>query len=212
MTGAPLTDDTVAGLLLAAGKGRRFGRPKALVELGGQLLVERGVDLLAAGGTSPVFVVIGAGASEVLASADLSRATVVHNNDWPTGMGSSLRAGLAAVNQLAPAEAGAVVVALVDQPDLAPEAVRRLVAAYRAGAVAAVATYRGAPRNPVLLARPVWDAVAAEAEGEVGARAFLRANPDLVTPVPCEDVGSPYDIDTQSDLERMSCRPRPGFG
>jgi nicotine blue oxidoreductase len=194
----------IAGLLLAAGQGRRFGRPKALIELDGRLLVERGLDLLAAGGTSPVFVVLGAGAAEVLAAADLSAATIVHNEAWPTGMGSSLRAGLAAL----PAPSDAVVVALVDQPGVQPEAVRRLVAAYREGAVAAVATYRGAMRNPVLLGRPVWDAVARDAEGDKGARAFLRAHPELVTPVPCDDVGTPHDLDTEADLERLGCRRR----
>jgi CTP:molybdopterin cytidylyltransferase MocA len=194
----------IAGLLLAAGQGRRFGRPKALVELDGRLLVEHGVDLLTSGGTSPVYVVLGAGADEVLATADLSAATIVRNAAWPTGMGSSLRTGLAAL----PAEAEAVVVALVDQPGVRPEAVRRLVAAYREGAVAAVATYRGAMRNPVLLGRAVWDGVAREATGEMGARAFLRAHLELVTKVPCDDVGTPHDLDTEADLERMSCRDR----
>ncbi len=192
----------IAGLLLAAGQGRRFGRPKALVELDGRLLVEHGVDLLTGGGTSPVYVILGAGADEVLATADLSAATIVRNAAWPTGMGSSLRTGLAAL----PAEAEAVVVALVDQPGVRPEAIRRLVAAYRAGAVAAVATYRGAMRNPVLLGRAVWDGVAREATGEMGARAFLRAHPELVTKVPCDDVGTPHDLDTEADLARMSCR------
>jgi nicotine blue oxidoreductase len=210
----------IAGLLLAAGKGRRFGRPKALVEFDGRLLVERGVDLLTAGGCDPVLVVLGAGGPEVLAAADLGPATVVQNENWPLGIGSSLQAGLAAL----PPRAEAVVVALVDQPGVRPEAVRRLVAAYRDGAAdgvqAVVATYGGARRNPVLLARPTWPAVAESAEGEVGARAFLRAHPGLVRPVACDDVGSPHDIDTQEDLVRMSCRvpdragvpDRPGRG
>ena len=84
-----------AGLVLAAGAGRRYGSPKALVRLGDRLLVERAADLLAAGGCDPVLVVLGAAADEVLATAALPE--TVLNPDWATGMGSSLRAGLAAL-------------------------------------------------------------------------------------------------------------------
>jgi nicotine blue oxidoreductase len=188
---------SVAGLLLAAGSGSRLGRPKALLRFDGELLVERGVRLLRDGGTGPVTVVLGASAQEVLAETDLEGAVSCLNPDWPTGMASSLRAGLAAVGA---GEAAAVVVALVDQPLVGPTAIRRLVSAWRDGAVVAVACYDGKPRNPVLLDRSVWSAVADQASGDAGARAFLRAHPDLVTPVACDDTGSAYDIDTEADL------------
>jgi CTP:molybdopterin cytidylyltransferase MocA len=184
----------VAGILLAAGQGSRLGRPKALVELGGESLARRGVRLLHDGGAAPIVVVTGA------VAVDLPGVLVVHNPDWRTGMGSSLIAGLATV----PEGSGAAVVALVDQPLVGPEAVRRLIAAYAVGARVAVAAYDGAPRNPVLLAREHWPEVAALAVGDAGARAFLRAHPELVTLVECGDTGSPDDLDTRSDLERLS--------
>src|SRR6185436_2531548 len=149
----------VAGLVLAAGGGSRYGSPKALVRLRGRLLVERAVDLLAAGGCDPVLVVLGAAADEVLATARLARTVV--NPDWPTGMGSSLRVGLAAV----PAEAEAVVVTLVDTPGLGPESVRRLIAAGGPDG-AAQATYGGRRGHPVLLGRTVITEVAAAATGD----------------------------------------------
>ncbi len=193
---------TVAGLLLAAGEGRRLGRPKALVDLDGRLLVERGLTTLTTGGCVPVHVVLGAAYDEVLATADLTGATVVLNQEWRTGLASSLRAGLAS---LAP-EVEAVVVALVDQPLVRPQVVRRLRQAYEAGAVTAVATYDGKPRNPVLLARSTWADVAAQASGDTGARAYLRANPGVVTPVCCDDVGSPDDVDTPEELATLRRR------
>ncbi|MFC7386469.1 nucleotidyltransferase family protein [Sphaerisporangium rhizosphaerae] len=186
----------VAGLLLAAGGGSRFGAPKALVEYAGERLADRGVRLLRDGGCDPVLVVLGA------APTGVPGAVEVHNPHWATGMGSSLRAGLAAV----PGEAGAVVVALADQPLIRPEAVRRLVAAFRAGATVAVAAYGGAPRNPVLIAREHFAEVGALAEGDVGARPFLRAHPELVTPVPCDDAGDPADVDTPGDLDALGAR------
>ncbi|MFI0416910.1 NTP transferase domain-containing protein [Spongiactinospora sp. 9N601] len=183
-----------AGLLLAAGEGARFGMPKAEIEFAGERLVDRAVRTLREGGCHPVIVVLGATLVQVRG------AVVVHNAAWRTGMGSSLRAGLAAL----PVEAERVVIMLVDQPRIGPGAVARLIEAAHAGASLAVATYGGRPRNPVLIAREHVAAVAGSAVGDVGAREFLRANPGLVTQVPCDDVGDPADIDTPHDLAALS--------
>jgi CTP:molybdopterin cytidylyltransferase MocA len=67
-----------------------------------------------------------------------------------------------------------------------------------------VATYGGRPRNPVLIATEHFEGVAAMAVGDTGARAFLRAHPDLVTEVPCDDVAAPDDIDTPADLAALT--------
>lgn len=189
----PAAMRTPAGLLLAAGAGSRLGRPKALVELDGERLVDRGVRTLRGGGCSPVLVVIGA------VSLEVAGAVVVPNPHWRTGMGSSLRTGLAAL----PPGCPAVVIALVDQPRVTPEAVRRLIRAHEAGAQVAVATYGGEPRNPVLISARYFAEAAEAAVGDAGARAFLRANPALVTGVPCDDVASPEDIDTPGDLDAL---------
>ncbi len=204
----------VAGVLLAAGEGSRFGQPKALVVLNGLTLAERGVSVLRAGGANPVLVVTGA------APVDIPGIQTVHNEHFRTGMGSSLRVALqslsarpagpgdSAAPSLTP-DAGAVVVALADQPLIGPETVARLIAAYRAGAGVAVAAYQGRPRNPVLLAREHWPEVIALATGDQGARAFLRSRPELVTLVECGDTGSPDDIDTAADLERITGQALP---
>jgi CTP:molybdopterin cytidylyltransferase MocA len=184
---------TVAGLVLAAGSGSRLGTPKALVELAGERLVDRAVRVLADGGCAPIVVVSGAAPFEV-AGAD-----VVANPDWATGMGSSLRVGLAA---LADADAAAVVVSLVDQPGIGAEVVARVIEAFETGAVVATATYGGQRRNPVLLARATWAEVSRLAEGDAGARPYLAAHPAAVRAVPCDDLGSADDIDTAEDLAR----------
>jgi nicotine blue oxidoreductase len=183
-----------AGLLLAAGEGRRLGTPKALVEIDGIRLTDRGVRMLHEAGCTPIIVVTGA------ARVDVAGAVVVHNPDWRTGMGSSLRAGLSALAPGCPA----VVIALVDQPNVTSDAVLRLRAAHQDGARVAVATYGGRPRNPVLIAHEYIAEAARYAEGDVGAREFLRARSDVVVPVPCDDVADPGDIDTPEDLRRFS--------
>ena len=209
----------VAGVLLAAGEGSRFGQPKALVELNGQTLAERGVNLLRSGGADPILVVVGA------APVEFDGTHTVYNAQWRTGMGSSLRAALQALADSSSdagvgtgtgsdagvatgtgfgRDVGAVVVALADQPLVGAEAVARLIAAYRDGATVAVAAYDGQARNPVLLARECWAEVIAMATGDQGARTFLRARPDLVTVVECGDTGRPDDIDTPADLARIT--------
>ena len=104
--------------------------------------------------------------------------------------------------------------ALADQPLVGPEAVRRLIAAHAAGAAVAVACYEGRPRNPVLISREHLAEVTELAAGDVGARPFLRAHPELVTQIECGDTGRPDDIDTPEDLARVEgCsgrRPRSG--
>ncbi|GHD15190.1 4-diphosphocytidyl-2C-methyl-D-erythritol synthase [Nocardiopsis kunsanensis] len=184
----------MAGLLLAAGSGSRLGRPKALVEFGGERLVDRGVRTLHEGGCDPVMVVMGAAETEV------EGVTTVRNPEWNTGMGSSVRAGLDAL----PGSVDAVVIALADQPLITSHAVRRLLGTRGTGARAAVATYHGNQRNPVLLGREHWSTVYALAVDDVGARPFLRTYSHLVTPVECQDVSRPDDIDTPEDLERLT--------
>jgi CTP:molybdopterin cytidylyltransferase MocA len=182
---------TLAGLVLAAGAGRRFGGPKALAQIGGERLVDRAVTLLRSGGCSHVVAVSGAARFEV------DGATVVHNPRWASGMGSSLRVGLAAL----PADATGVLVVLVDTPWLAPEAVRRLVAVHAGGAGLAVATYDGQRGHPVLLGREHWAAIAATAHGDAGARGFLAGRTDVVE-VDCTGLGDPADVDTPDGLSR----------
>ena len=199
MTAAPT--GRPAALVLAAGAGTRFGMPKALIEIDGDTFVDRAVRILRDGGCDPIVVVLGAQAADVRRMTRLENAVVVDNPDWASGMASSLRRGLAELTRLG---APAVVVALVDQPWVGVDAVRRLAARWSQGARAVVATYDGTPRNPVLLDASVWDEVAELAVGDIGARAWLRQHADEVERVACEDVGSADDVDEPDDLDPIA--------
>jgi len=190
-----------AGLVLAAGEGSRYGGPKALIELSGELLVDRAARIARDSGCEPVVVVLGASADEVVRAAALEHAVVVVNDGWREGIGSSLRCGLAALGDQ---HASAAVVLLVDQPGVGPETVRRLVGAWQDGAVAVAASYGGDARNPVLLDASIWAGVCATAHGDVGARAWLREHATEVVRVACDDLGSDADIDTVADLQRLT--------
>jgi len=175
-----------AGLVLAAGAGRRFGGTKQLAELGGRPLIEHALSAL--GALERVVVVLGARADEVRAGADLGGAELVVCTRWAEGMSASLRCGLDAL-----AGAEEVVIALADQPFVTPAVVERVRSAR---GPAARAVYDGAPGHPVVIRRPLLDR-AGELSGDAGFRDLL----DGVAEVECADLADPRDIDTRDDLE-----------
>jgi nicotine blue oxidoreductase len=184
----------VAGLLLAAGAGRRFGRPKALVDLDGEPLLIRALRTLADSGCAPVRVVLGAQADEARTLLP-DPSIAVYAEDWATGMGASLRAGLQAVHELA---ADAVLVHLVDLPWVGPDVLSRIREA-AAPDVVARASYKGVPGHPVLLGRRWWTEVGDTARGDRGARDWLATREDLLL-IECGDLGSGRDVDAPADL------------
>ncbi|MEV7844829.1 nucleotidyltransferase family protein [Streptomyces cyaneofuscatus] len=191
----------VAGVLLAAGGGRRLGgRPKALLEHRGRPLVEHALRALRNGGCGPLHVVLGAAADEVRARADLTGSAVTVNPGWEEGMGSSLRLGLAALSGTG---ADAALVLLVDQPGIGAEAVARVRVAYRSRMSLVAAAYDGERGHPVLFGADRWADIAAGAVGDQGARAYLREHRDAITLVECSDVAQAYDIDTAEDLGHL---------
>jgi CTP:molybdopterin cytidylyltransferase MocA len=175
-----------AGLVLAAGEGRRFGGPKQLAPLDGRPLVEHALAALA--GLDRVVVVLGARAGEVRAGAALGAAEVVVCEDWAEGMSASLRAGLEAL-----AGSDEVVIVLADQPFITAAVVERVRAA---PGPAARAVYGGAPGHPVVVRAPLLER-AGELRGDAGFRDLLGAAAE----VECSDIADPLDIDTRDDLE-----------
>jgi CTP:molybdopterin cytidylyltransferase MocA len=180
----------IAGLLLAAGAGRRYGMPKALVDGGAWL--RRAVTTLTEGGCDPVLVVVGAQAEEVIPLVPDTAATVLAA-DWAEGMGASLRAGLAELIRSAQPQVQAALVHLVDLPDVDASVVRRLIALASPVAVAR-AGFNSQPGHPVLLGRQHWAGIVSTVQGDRGARDWLTGRSDLVV-VDCSDLASGIDVD-----------------
>jgi CTP:molybdopterin cytidylyltransferase MocA len=191
----------IAGVLLAAGAGSRFGAgpPKPLRPFRGRPLLTWPLAALRDGGVGRVVVVLGARAEEV-ARVGLGDAEVVQCNDWSEGLSASLRAGVAAA---AAGGATAVVIALADQPLLDARAVARVLAARAPDQFDALrATYAGVPGHPTLLESSSFAAVAALA-GDTGARELLRDPATRVRLIPCDGLGRPDDADTPAALARL---------
>ena len=184
---------SVHGLLLAAGAGRRMGTPKALVrDPDGTSWLRRAVGVLTAAGCEPVTVVLGAAAEDALPLLEGTGASAVVAADWDHGMSASLRAGLLAAEATG---ADAVVVTLVDLPDVGQEVLRRVLAEPPAPATLRRAAYDGRPGHPVVLGRDHWAGVLAETGGDRGARGYLAAHD--VELVECGDLASGADVDSR---------------
>jgi CTP:molybdopterin cytidylyltransferase MocA len=186
------------GLVLAAGRSTRMGRPKQLAELGGRPMLEHVVAAMAAAPLDRVVVALGAHACRVKDGADLAGAEVFVAPGWREGMGRVLAEAAEAYGP----GCDALVVALGDQPLLTPATVAALVGAWQAGGGPVVrATYGGRPGHPVLFAGPALDRLRT-LRGDEGARELLRGNPGWIRSVEVGQVGDDMDVDDEAGLAR----------
>ena len=170
----------IAAIVLAAGEASRFGSPKQ------QLLLPRVLEQL--GQTSVDHVVVVEGAHELVVLLDHPPARIVPCKEWERGPGASLRCGLAALG----GDVEAAVVVLADGPNLSPRAVERVLDDWRAHGRVVAASYDDARGHPLVIGREDWAEIPDEG---------LHGRP--VRLVPCDDLGSPGDIDRPEDLESL---------
>jgi CTP:molybdopterin cytidylyltransferase MocA len=188
----------IAGLVLAAGAGERFGpQPKLLADLRGRPLLEHAIAAqCAVPELERVVVVLGAHAAELRAAVEFGRAEPVVCDFWSQGQAASLRCGIDAL-----AGADKVLVTLGDEPLITPAVIATMVGQ----PPGARAVYDGRPGHPVVLG-PEQIAAIARLTGDRGARGLLGDGPE----VECGDLWSGRDVDTQQDLEAIRDEARAG--
>jgi len=171
----------VAAVVLAAGEATRFGAPKQ------RLLLPRVLERLAKAPVDEIVVVQGAHELELPSYKLLQDipARLVECAEWTRGPGVSLRCGLEALTD----EVDAAVVVLADGPNLSFNAIERVLDVWREQGGIVAASYAGARGHPLVIGRKDWGAVPDEGLREIAVRL-----------VPCDDLGSPGDIDTPEDL------------
>jgi molybdenum cofactor cytidylyltransferase len=173
----------VVGVLLAAGAGKRYGKPKVLVDgwLG------TAVAALRDGGCTDVVLVLGA--AEVPAPDGV---TAITAPDWQQGLSASVRAGLAEADRM---HADYAVLHVIDTPDVDAKVVARVINRALASRSGLARAYFGdRPGHPVVIACQHWPDVLARASGDQGAAAYLRSAPDIEA-VECGDLASGRDFD-----------------
>ncbi len=185
----------IAGLVLAAGLGRRMGAIKPLVDIDGAPSLGRVLTTLDAAGIGLVAVVLGKDAERIQREVDLGQRLVIENPSPERGMASSLALGLAAL----PADAEGVVIVHADMPFLQSTTVRAVL---RLAAEAEIAApcWQGVRGFPVFFRRSQWDGLRASLHGDTGGKSFIRRHPDRLRTVEVDDPGCVRDIDRPDDL------------
>lgn len=192
----------LAAIVLAAGASRRFGSQKLLADLRGKPVVRWAVENVLAALRDEVVVavvVVGHQGDEVRAALDGLPVRVVMNREWAEGIGSSVRAGIAAVG----ADSRAAMIALGDQPRVDPDVITRLLDACSDGSrPIVVPSYRGERGHPVIFASSIFPELL-ELRGDRGARDVIARDPGRVTRVHL-DAPSPVDVDTKDALDSIA--------
>ena len=189
----------ISGVILAAGRSSRLGRPKQLLPLAGVPLLTHVLRSAAASQLDEVVLVLGHEASRIAAAVGEWGQRVVVNPDYAAGQSTSLRAGLGAIDPTAEA----ALFLLGDQPEVAAPVIDAVIAAYRtSGGPIVVPHYGGQPGNPILFARRLFPALARVA-GDEGARGVVRAHATDVVAVPVGEGPPPRDVDTEEDYAAL---------
>jgi len=195
----------IAAVVLAAGLSRRMGQAKLLMPVGGRAIVRYVVESVLAGGVDLVWVVTGPDVEPIAAALSGLEVQIAVNPAPEEGQAGSLRAGIAAL----PAAVDAVLIALGDQPSLAPSIIPALLAARRTSPKLIVAPrYRDGQGNPVLFKREIFPELL-RLTGDQGARPIIQKEPARVEWVEL-DLPMPPDVDTLDDYEKIRANLRAG--
>ena len=188
----------IAAVILAAGRSTRMGGPnKLLAEIARRPLVRIAAEAALASRADPVIVVTGHQREEIEKALRAMPVRLVHNPDFALGLGTSLKAGIAAV----PAQADGAIVLLGDMPRVDAPLLNRLIAAFDPdrGALVVVPTFEGKRGNPVLWSRRFFPDLMA-IEGDVGARHLIGRYGEAVVEVPVAGEAAFVDVDTPEAL------------
>ena len=198
---APEKGRAIAGVVLAAGRSSRMGGPnKLLAEIGGKPLVRIVVDAVLASRARPVVVVTGHQRDKVEAALAGLSVKFVHNPHFADGLGTSLKAGIAAL----PADADGAIVCLGDMPQVDAALIDRLIGAFDPdhGALVVLPTIDGKRGNPVVWSRRFFPDLMT-VEGDVGARYLIGRYTEAVAEVPLSGTAALTDVDTPEALEAV---------
>jgi len=193
-----MRDQPISAILLAAGESRRMGSLKQLLAFRGKTFVETCVDNLLASEVTEVVVVTGYRDDEVKSAIGNRQVGYAHNENYRSGMASSIKCGIRAVSL----DSKACVVSLVDQPQIGPDVINRVIEKYRSPSLIVIPTYDGKKGHPILLDLNLKDEIL-EMDDNEGLRQVVHAHQDKVSFVEVSSSAILEDCDFPEDYKRL---------
>jgi len=189
----------VGGIVLAAGGSSRLGQPKQLLQFKGKSLLRHAAEAMSASMCAPAVAVLGAEVERAAAEIEGLAVTACVNEDWRSGMSSSINVGLTKLIEIEP-DLDAILISLCDQPLITAEMLNRFVEKYKVSDSAIIAaSYSGVYGVPALFSRELFDELA-HLEGDKGARVLIRHLADIET---IDLPEAAFDIDKIDDAVKL---------
>lgn len=191
----------IGGILLAAGGSSRLGQPKQFLELDGKTLLKRAAEAISHSICEPVVAVLGSESEKAELEIAGLPVQIIRNEEWRSGMSSSIRAGLNHLLDVDP-DLNAVVITLCDQPFIDSATINRLVGKFTDTRTSIVAArYSGVAGVPAVFSKEMFEALS-NLEGDKGARDLIRDPNASVETIEIQEAG--VDVDTREDIDGLS--------
>ena len=196
----------ISAIVLAAGESRRMGQIKQLLDWGGKPLLGHVLDSLRSSSVDEIILVLGYEAERILERVATPQVQMVLNPDYRSGMLSSLKQGLKAIQP----QAEAFLIVLADQPEIPPRLIHRLIDEFRSVRPAksiVIPSYQGRRGHPALFGAK-YRAEILQLSGETGARQILARHPDEILTLEMDHDAVVIDVDTEEDYLKYRERSR----
>lgn len=193
---------SVAAIIVAAGSSSRLGRPKQLVMIDGEAMLQRAIRIAHEAGAAPVVVVLGAYRERIEDAVDFGAALIAVNGEWEEGIASSIRAGVRAVEMNAEDAAGALLMSC-DQPRVTADHLRGMITRFvlQSEPTVVASAYAGIRGIPAIFPRQAYPDLMA-LRGDQGARGLFEQRAWRLVSMPL--AGGEVDIDEPEDLGKLS--------
>ena len=189
----------ICGLILAAGGSSRLGRPKQLVNAHGRFLLEKAIENALESGLEDVYVVLGASFEQVKASVKHLPVSIIRNEQWQEGIGSSISCGIRTIQR--EGNYDAVLIMLCDQLHITAHHLQALIVAFQHKKASIIATTYGNQIGVPALFDHQYFAHLQKLSGDIGAKKILHQYHESLHPIPFER--AIIDVDTPEDLEKL---------
>lgn len=186
-----------AAIILAAGQSSRLGRPKQLLKYQNKNLLQHAIDVAKQSSAQPVIIVLGSHADIILKEIDTSGIDVVRNDDWQSGMASTIRCGIHNLQ----ADVDAVILMVCDQPFVTPDLLNSLMDKQRETGKPIIASQYGETIGTPALFHKQFFTGLMMLKGDTGAKKIMMEHRDLLTTIPF--LKGSIDIDTIDDYKAL---------